>query len=219
MDGNSHHRAILFDFDGTLIDASDAIVSAFNLTLRDLGIAEMEHKSVVRLIGRPLQEMFFEVMGRRPQAEEVESILDIYREHFYPIATSHARPLPGLAETLTYYSGRIKLGIATSRHSRGAYQILEHFGLRSHFGAVVGLDHVNQAKPHPEPLLQALRQLETEPAQAVMVGDTTDDMAAARAARVLAVGITTGSHSRRELKAAGAHHIITSLPALRSIVA
>lgn len=218
MQTNSR-RAILFDFDGTLIDASDAIVQAFNLTLRDLDIGEMKREAVVRLIGRPLEEMFVEVMGRRPQSNEAQAILELYRTHFYPLATSHAKALPGLAETLTHYSGRVKLGIATSRHSRGALQILDHLKLRQHFGAIVGLEHVQRPKPHPEPLLQALEHLESQPEEAVMVGDTTDDMAAARAAGVLAVGITTGSHPRRELEAAGAHHIIDSLLALRAIVA
>jgi phosphoglycolate phosphatase len=86
----------------------------------------------------------------------------------------------------------------------------------------VALEHVAKVKPDAEPVLKACAQLGVPPEQAVMVGDTPDDMRAGRAAGAMAVGVTTGAHSAAVLREAGAHAVLDSLaelPALLKVVA
>jgi phosphoglycolate phosphatase-like HAD superfamily hydrolase len=81
------------------------------------------------------------------------------------------------------------------------------------------LEHVRQVKPHPEAVLSACAQLGVPPEQALMVGDTPDDMAAGRAAGASTIGVTTGAYDRAALLEAGAQEVLATLAELPSLVA
>ncbi len=211
-------RAAVFDFDGTLFDATGAIVHSFNAALIRHGRPALPRDAILPWIGRPLYEVF---PGLEPDATgaRLDTYIEAYREAFWPVAISHTRPLPGLMECLTALrNAGIRLAIATHRSGRGAVQILEGFGCRDMFEVIVALEHIENPKPHPEPVLKALAQLDTAPAEAAMVGDTPDDVGAGRAAGALAVGITTGAHSRETLLAAGADAVVDALGELPALL-
>ena len=206
-------RAVVFDFDGTLFDASEAIVHSFNAALAAHGRAALPRAQILPMIGRPLAEMFQGLEPGAP-AERIQAHVDAYRTAFWPVAVSHTRPLPGLRECLDHLRGRVSLAIATNRSEHGARVILEGFGFAGLFPVIVALEHVQRVKPDPEAVLTACAQLQVPPAAAAMVGDTPDDMAAGRAAGATAVGLTTGAHRREVLQAAGAQVVLDSLAEL-----
>lgn len=211
MSPASRFRAAVFDFDGTLFDATGAIVHSFNAALARHGRPVLPRSTILPWVGRPLYEMF---PGLEPDAAgaKLDAYIEAYRDAFWPVAVSHTRPLPGLADCLAALrADGLRLAIATHRSGRGAHQILEGFGFRDFFAAIVALEHIEKTKPDPEPVLKALAQLGVEPAAAVMVGDTPDDVRAGRAAGTLAVGVTTGAHTRDVLMEAGADAVLDSL--------
>jgi pyrophosphatase PpaX len=203
-------QAIVFDFDGTLIDASEAIWTSFTTVLREHQLQEPPQAWVKARIGRPLVEIFSQI---DPGADvgQIEAYVEQYRQVFFPLGVALSRPLPGAREAMERLSSRIGLGIATSRRADTALRILDGLGLRSFFGAVIGIEHVERAKPDPEPVLLALQQLGSLPAHAAMVGDTTDDILAGRSAGTRAIGVTTGAHDRAQLMNAGAHLVVDGL--------
>ena len=206
-------EAVIFDFDGTLFDASEAIFHSFNAALRRHGRNPLPHPDIARMIGRPLVDMFPMVdPGASP--EKVQSYIEAYREEFWPICVPLSRPLPGLRACLEALRGRVRMAIATSRTERGARVILQGSGMEKFFDAIVAIEHVARVKPDPEPVLRALALLGTAPAHGMMVGDTPDDMRAARAAGATAVGVTTGYHDATALRLAGAHRVLRSLARL-----
>jgi pyrophosphatase PpaX len=210
-------KAIIFDFDGTLVDASEAISRSFNFALRECGYPEIEESQIFRMIGAPLVEMF---TSRFPEAREdqIEHFVAEYRKVFLSNNLNLTRLLPGVVQVLSHYFPETRLAIATSRRSDGAIRILEKFGLRRYFPIIVGIEHVKDSKPHPEPIYRALEQLGTGPEDSVMVGDTRVDMIAGRRAELQTVGVTTGTSSETDLLDAGAHHVLNRLSDLIHIV-
>jgi pyrophosphatase PpaX len=112
----------------------------------------------------------------------------------------------------------MRIAIATHRSGRGAVQILEGFGLRGYFDAIVALEDIERAKPDPDPVLKALALVHVDPRAAAMVGDTPDDIHAGRAAGALAIGVVTGAHGRDTLFAAGADAVLDSLAELADLL-
>lgn len=102
------------------------------------------------------------------------------------------RPVAGTLELVTQLSSRYRLAIVSTRAEADLRAYLERQSLGGCFVALVGSDSTQRIKPHPEPMLRALTLLGVAADQAVMVGDTTVDIAAARAAGVLAVGVLCG---------------------------
>ncbi|MEE8350023.1 MAG: HAD family hydrolase [Acidobacteriota bacterium] len=215
--GEASKQAIIFDFDGTLVDASEAICHSFNQALERCEHSPMDPREIRAMIGTPLVSMFESVVEGLSESD-VTPFLREYRSAFFTHSRVLTRLMPGAEETLNHFSTRLKLGIATSRRSDGALHILKSFGLRDYFSSVVGIEHVSEAKPDPEPIHQTLEQLQVPADRAVMVGDTIHDMTAGKRAGVTAVGVTTGTTSRPALIEAGADHVVTELSALVDLV-
>ncbi len=99
------------------------------------------------------------------------------------------------------------LGIATGKSRRGLMATLERHGLERRFVTMQTGDN-GPGKPNPDMLIRAMDETGTEPDDTVMIGDTTFDVAMARAAGAVAIGVGWGYHDAEELRAAGAHHVI-----------
>jgi HAD superfamily hydrolase (TIGR01549 family) len=210
-------RAVIFDFDGTLFDATEAICHSLNAALAAHGRAPLPRAEILPRIGRPLYEIF-QALEPDASRERVQSHVDAYRTAFWPVCLTHTREMPGLRVCLEGLRGRAQLGIATNRSERGARYILDGFGFGADFTTIVALEHVRQVKPHPEAVLSACAQLGVPPEQALMVGDTPDDMAAGRAAGAGAVGVTTGAFDRAALLEAGAQEVLATLADLPGLI-
>lgn len=203
--------AILFDFDGTLVDTSEAIWAAYVAVLEGRGHPLPEPAWLRRRIGRPLKQIFIEALGPM-DAAAVDALVAEYREAFFRHAGS-ARALPGAAATVDHFRDRVPLAIATSRTAEGARLLLEAVGLRG-FRAVVGIEDITRPKPDPEPLHRALALLGVAPDHALMVGDTPDDILAARRGGLHAVAVASGFHPREDLAACGPDLVLDRLDEL-----
>lgn len=190
--------AIVFDFDGTLVDSAEAICGAMERVLVAHGYDAPEPAWTRRRIGRPLKELFTEAAGPLDEGTLDAWVLR-YRIEFFALAPRHVRCLPGVAAAVRHFAGRIPLAIATARNADGALTLLEQVGLRDAFAAVVGIEHVSRPKPDPEMPLRALSLVGVAPARAIMVGDTPDDVMAGRRAGLRTVAVTSGAHDRAAL--------------------
>ncbi|MFW5739705.1 MAG: HAD family hydrolase [Myxococcota bacterium] len=203
---------VLFDFDGTLVDASDAICESFRAALLPDG-PEVADERIRSMIGRPLREMFLVV---RPDASErdVDDLVSRYRDVFLPLSATASAPLPGARALIDGLLGTKRLGIVTTRLSDGAVRMLRAHGMLDAFGCIIGLEHVERAKPDPQPIERALQRLGSSAERALMVGDTPDDIHAGRLAGTATVGVTTGAYDQGDLEAAGADLVVDSLSKL-----
>lgn len=207
-------KAILFDFDGTLVDSSESIFRTFTSVLDKHGFPAWGREKVVRHIGIPLRSLFYKV-DPNLDAQGLGAMIKSFETFSGQQDVSTVRLQPGTRRTLDSLSGRSKLGIVTSRRSTGARRVLDFFGLEAHFSTIIGIENVEKPKPDAEPIRLALQRLSVDPQEALMVGDTPDDVESARRAGVFSVGVTTGVFTADRL--AGADRVVSDLSDLADL--
>ncbi len=207
-------KAILFDLDGTLVDSAPDIAAAVNelLAARDLPpLTVVQVKSMIGNGVEKLVERAFTTSGTPLSDAELDDanreMAPIYRRH----TTKLTRLMPGAAEALAQlHVAGIRMGVATNKPQVATREILLHFGLLERLGAIVGGDAVTRKKPAPDALFLALEQLEAEPRDALMVGDSITDVEAARAAGMPVV-IVRGGYTQQPVEQLGADLVCDSL--------
>jgi pyrophosphatase PpaX len=208
--------AILFDLDGTLVDTVPFILEAVRHAFEGYGTCPTDAEWIAG-IGTPLRVQLAS-FARRP--EDVNSLFERYRSFWLARHDERTRAFPGAVETVEALAGAgHPIGVVTAKIEQGAFRTLRHTGLLPHVQAVVGADSCANAKPHPEPVLLALSRLGSSPREALLVGDSPHDIAAAKAAGARAVAALWGACARPALEAAGADHFLADVRDLPALVA
>lgn len=192
-------RAVLFDLDGTLIDSERLILASYRHAMsRHLGHVPPED-TWKATIGQPLVVQM--KMFARSQ-DEADAMIRTYVEHNLANHDDYVRPFPGVRGVVEAIrdSGHA-LGIVTSKKRRATHMGLARCDLPAEwFGAIVTADDVTRHKPEPEPVLEALRQLDVPAGEALFVGDSTHDMRSGRAAGVATAAVLWGPYTRAQLE-------------------
>lgn len=202
-------QLLIFDFDGTLADTTEIIVSTCRLTIAGLNYEPRTDAQLKSIIGLPLREAFRHLFPQCTDTE-LDRCADTYRRIFYE-RKAHLVPqlYPGVKETLDALAARgVTLSIASSRSYNSLIEYCDIYGITRHFALVLGCDNVERAKPHPEPVLKTLRTLGVAADRTVVVGDMPVDVAMGRGAGCRTVGVSYGNSSREDLQAAGADCVI-----------
>ncbi|MDZ4382521.1 MAG: HAD family hydrolase [Parvibaculum sp.] len=210
-------RLIVFDCDGTLIDSQHMIVAAMNHAFDAHGLEALPREQVLSIVGLSLEEAIHALVPH-VEAPVRTRVTESYKGAFHELRARKdlAEPLfPGVREALDALSARgdTVLGIATGKSQRGLRHALDLHGLGDYFVTLQTADDA-PSKPHPEMLLRALRETGAEPHNTVLVGDTSYDMAMARAAGTHAFGVDWGYHEPHQLEAAGAHLVLSDFAGL-----
>ncbi|WP_374449512.1 phosphoglycolate phosphatase [Stella sp.] len=188
--------AIVFDFDGTLVDSADDLRTALNRLLAEAGLPPHPIAAVRRMIGdgvAKLVERGFAAAGRPVAADELAAQTRHFLAIYEPISADSTRPYPGVPETLAALVGAgHRLGLCTNKPERASRLMLARLGLDRFLSSVVGGDTLPVKKPDPAPLLAAIAGLGLSPSAALMVGDNEHDVATARAAGVPVVAVSWG---------------------------
>lgn len=180
-------RAVLCDLDGTLLDTAPEIAAAAADMLAELGLEPVAQSKVRDFIGKGIPNLvrrtLEQSLGRAPDERRIGSGLESFYFHYEKRNGRFAAAYPGVREGLTaLHAAGFGLACVTNKTARFTLPLLEATGLAGFFSAVVSGDTAPKKKPAPDPLLAACGQLGVTPAQALMVGDSTNDALAARAA-------------------------------------
>lgn len=193
-----HWDLLVFDWDGTVMDSTGAIVRAAERAIADTGLPHRTPDSIREIIGLGLRESWdwlFPDQGMESFGKFVES----YRTHFVERERPTIRPYPGVENVLAgLRDGGAMLAVATGKSRIGLDHDLEHSGLAGFFEHSVTVDET-RSKPHPEMLVSIISFLGVEPARTLMIGDTEFDLQMAHAAGTGAVGVAWGAHDRSRL--------------------
>ena len=191
-------RAALFDFDLTLMDTSYAITDCTNLLADEFGLRRVTRDELFKVIGLPILDTWVALWG-----ESHSEWLDFYRGNLRELEHSGFREFPDTRSALERLRANgVLTGIVTNRN-KGRLAV-EGCGLAPLFDVIIGVEDVENPKPHPEPLLKAMSLLGVGPEAAFYTGDTDIDMKTAKSALVRGIGVTTGSFGAEELISAGA---------------
>ncbi len=174
-------RALLLDHDGTLVDSYEGIAKCMRLTCRDLGVPEMGDEEILASIGPTLEERFTELWGADIASEAARA----YRSHYKAHHISGTRIIPEAKKTLeTLAHQGMRMACVSNKTWFFCKQQLAHVGLLPYIQTVFGHRLGYAPKPDPEMLLAAIKLLNVKPEEAVMIGDTTTDIQAARNASI-----------------------------------
>jgi len=202
-------RLAIFDCDGTLVDSGADICAAMDRSFGRHGLPAPSHEATRRIVGLSLPQAMAALAPGHDAALH-DSLADGYKTAFHAMRSEGvvAEPLyEGIVEAIdALLAAGWKLGVATGKSDRGLSLCLERHGLARHFVTLQTADR-HPSKPHPSMIDAACAAVGVAPSRAAMIGDTSYDMAMARAAGSLAVGVAWGYHAPDELRQAGARHV------------
>ena len=207
---SKHYKYILFDLDGTLTDSVQVVVNGFSYVIKKMGRQVPDEKQLRKFVGPPLIVSFGQHLGY-PQAE-AEKAVEMFREYYNEMGGALQNVVyPGIEKLLTELNAAGKtLIVATSKGTRAANIVLDHFDLTKQFAFVATADDI--IRPRKVDVIRyALESCGvTDLAKAVMVGDREHDVLAANEVGLDSVGVLYGYGSREELTAAGATYLAES---------
>jgi phosphoglycolate phosphatase len=203
------NRLAIFDCDGTLVDSQINICLAMEDCFAQAGLDVPCREKARRVVGLSLVEA---MQAMLPEAgpEFHVALAEDYKLAFQRLRGRGLVDEPlyeGITDLIeTLEADGWLLGVATGKSDRGLGLCLDHHGLSRRFVTLQTADR-HPSKPHPSMIEQAMADAGAAPETTVMIGDTSFDMAMARAAGVTAIGVGWGYHDADELREAGAHHV------------
>ena len=209
--------AVLFDFDGTLVDTLDHIVQTYTKTLGEYGIATSE-AAIVAVIGKTFSECYEELTNNH---HDIKSMMEHHREiQNTPEMLDLIKSYDAVHVVLDELSARgVKLGIVTNRTPNSMNTILSMTNLKDYFVVRVTPDDVKVPKPDPEGIMLAAKLLGVPVHECIFVGDTDIDILTGKAAEVaVTIGMTHGYGSNQSLKDANVDALIDSFADLHAAI-
>jgi phosphoglycolate phosphatase len=218
-------RGVLFDLDGTLLDTAADIAQALNLALREYGIAAFPVSEVILMVGRGspmLIERATAARGKSLSQAERAAMLERFFHHYGDLeeqGLSQAVAYPGAAEALRrLHAAGVKVAVVTNKHHRFASALMHNLKLSPWLDLIVGGDTCERRKPDAQPLLFACRSLGVTAGEALMVGDSINDVGAARAAGIPVVCVPYGYNEGRDPRRLDCDALVETLAELPALL-
>ncbi len=219
---NAKLHAVLFDMDGTLVNTLPDIAAAINAALAEMRLQPLAAERIGVFIGKGPRSLALQVLDEQPSLDVgqrhalIDTLIAGYVKHYEPRIDTAANVYPGVADALASLHGQgLKLAVVTNAMQHLAKRVLTRFDLLPHFELVLGGDRVARGKPDAAPLLEACRILDVSPQAALMVGDSANDVIAARAAGCPVVALPYGYNAGQPASSLGCDIVdnFTLLPA------
>jgi phosphoglycolate phosphatase len=212
--------AAIVDLDGTMVDTLGDFVAALNGMLDDLGLPQVTPSVVETRVGKGSEHLIRAVL-QHVQAPADDALYDRawtrYQHHYLAINGRHSLLYAGVAEGLQGLSARgLRLACLTNKPRDFARPLLEAKGLAGYFDHVFGGDDFERRKPDPLPLLKTCEALGTMPARTLMIGDSSNDARAARAAGCPVVLVTYGYNHGEPVRGVDADGFVDAISELLS---
>ena len=231
----SRVRALCFDVDGTIADTDDHLVAqlaaiidavplvsgrrAERLARQAVMGAETPVNAAYAMLDRLGLDVPFYRLRNRLRAVRGKAVDPAHTRNIEAVDEVPHDMMAGVQEMLLTLSGRYPMCTISTGTAPRVETFLTHYRVREHFTAVVGAQTTRRMKPHPDPLLFAAEAMGVDPAECLMIGDTTMDIRTGVAAGAQTVGVLCGFGTERELRQAGADLILRTTSDLLAVLA
>jgi phosphoglycolate phosphatase len=208
-----HIRAAIVDLDGTLVDTLGDFDASLNAMLDELALPAVGRDAIGAMVGRGSEHLIRAVLAHVGAPGQLyESAWDSYQKHYLAINGQHSALYPGALDGVKALRERgLRLACLTNKPGNFARPLLERKGLAGCFDAVFGGDAFERKKPDPQPLLKTCEALGSSPARTLMIGDSSNDARAARAAGCPVVLVTYGYNHGEPVRAVDADAFVDSI--------
>lgn len=211
---NSKITTLLFDLDGTLINTNELIVASFLDTLNRYYPDRYKREDVIAFNGPPLYETFHSI-----DPERVEEMVKHYRKHNLEHHDLLVTEFDEVYDTLkTLKESGYKLAIVSTKISDVVKKGLQLTKLDEFFEVIIALDHVEKAKPDPEPVQKALALLGSSPEESIMIGDNYHDILSGQNAGTKTAGVAWSAKGREHLEQYNPDYILEKMSDLITIL-
>lgn len=209
-------KMVMIDLDGTLVDTAPDIADSANHMLADLGLPVREPALIATWIGNGVSRLVKRAltgeMHAEPEPKLYQHGLELFRSHYARLLTAKSRPYPGAVAGIERLSALgFELACITNKIAAFTNPLLERLALKKHFKLVLSGDTLSACKPDPLPLLHACRHFDITPDHGVLVGDSANDVQAARAAGMPVICVSYGYNHGQDVRGLNPDAVIDSL--------
>ncbi|KFJ10395.1 phosphoglycolate phosphatase, bacterial [Delftia acidovorans] len=214
----THLDAAIVDLDGTMVNTLGDFAEALNRMLADLQLPAIAPQAIENMVGKGSEHLIRSVLAH-VGAADVDAAYDQawtrYEHHYLQLNGQFADVYPGVLEGLQALRARgLRLACLTNKPLSFAQPLLEQKGLAPLFEQVFGGDSFERKKPDPLPLLKTCEALGTSPARTLMLGDSSNDAQAARAAGCPVVLVSYGYNHGQPVRQVDADGFVDALTEL-----
>jgi len=208
-------KLIIFDLDGTLIDAYEAIGKSLNYVFSEFGLKLQKLNLIRKLVG------WGDINLLKPfvAPQDLKFALSLYRNHHKDSLLKYSRLYPYARGILRQLKKEgYKLAVASNRPSRFSRILLKHLGIDVFFDYVLCADQAKRGKPYPDMLNKIVRRFAFKKTQVLYVGDMVIDAQAGRRAHIRTVIVTSGSSSSSDIRKEHPFKVISGINRLRGLI-
>ncbi|MCL1090400.1 phosphoglycolate phosphatase [Shewanella profunda] len=201
-------KAIAFDLDGTLIDSVPDLAVATQEALAELGLTTCSEAQVRTWVGNGAEMLMRRAMTNALGFDVEQHVLDaampIFMHHYQENLEKHSALYADVHQVLqTLFDQGFKLAVVTNKPYRFTLPLLNAFGINDFFSLVLGGDTLPKMKPDPLPLQHLLQEWQLDKGELLMVGDSKNDILAAKAAGIASIGLTYGYNYGEDIGLSG----------------
>ena len=209
-------RSITFDLDGTLLDTIADLAEACRRMLAELNEPARTPAEIHSFVGKGMAVLVERCLthGQPPSSERLHEGIAVFRRHYAEVNGVATQIYPGVIEgLLAFRAAGYKMAVVTNKPGEFTEILLERVGLAELFEVVVSGDTTAHKKPHPEPILHACRIMGTRPTENLHIGDSKNDIQAARAAGCPVYCVPYGYNEGEPVDAADCDALVSDLVA------
>jgi phosphoglycolate phosphatase len=208
-------RLIIFDLDGTLVNAYPAIIRSFNYVMQNLNYPRQPDLIIRRAVGRGDENLLKPFINKK----DLRKATAIYRGHHKKALITGSKLFPRARAMLRYLKDKgYKLAVASNRPTGFSLILIRHLGIKEYFDYVLCADKLKRGKPHPAIIRKIMQKFGVLEYQTLYVGDMIIDAQAGRRAKVKTIIVTTGSSTVHEIRKERPYGIINKIEKLQKFV-